>query len=1696
MGALGVAILVGLATVGLLLLAGRAQATPTLDADIVGAGVSVSGTTTVDPATMSCSQAATTLEGYATSATTVALPIAPIGFAQLDATDLTLATAPTGSSTGSCTTLTLQGSASLFGSSAELLVVGDWSTTTPTFSVVLERQGVELSSLVDASTPGPDLALSQALLAVTSSSSGTTLDPSSLPSSSEAFLGSDLTIAGSGVTFRGQLAATGAVAAGLGTLGIAPGSVTLQGSLSASASFSTASVTAGLDLSASVTPDITTPSWLGLPGPFTFTVKGGGGTWTAGVTGAATVQLPQSGPATVDADFSITATSAGTTVAMDASLGTVTHPFGQSWLTLDQASVSWSVGVATTASLRATATLDATTFTASATVGRTTGLSLQLTTTATLDAGALASDLGLSLPSGTPTLSLSGLDVAVEVPGSGSVTVAATGTASLTIGSTSYNADVLVRAQLGSSGSLLVAARPTSQLTLSQLLGKAVTPDFTLPTVAVVVSTSKLDLPSDQLDGPTLSYFQPILCSSSDPHCSFTLEVAQGVGISASTNLPSSLQTMVCDLVSSATGCSTVLSGPVVIDGQVPLFGGTTTSLTVALPAIDVASGPLRQVSLHISLSESNGAFSLAAGGDLELFAPGSATGSSCPKSLAPSLPSGDVCLDLSVSGSITVSTSGASVKLTGQLATGSGVTGWTLPSPASWLTINDLAVQISVSTANGGSLGLGAHGALQIGSSDLGLSVDLAVTSEPPFVNLLGFEAASHSGMSLQDLVDLYNEISGQDASTSSLPPVAVQNLYFSYSSVATTSLCLSPGLYLSGDLVLTNSGPTSISGSPPSSQVSDCSPPQRSSACSSASSSCLASVFLSVNSSGIEGEGYVTGWSAGPLSFDPTNLDFTLDSSEVQIDISGGAALLDPTQYATEGANASVWGSGNLTLDVGTQKLYLNGSMDVGGLSGTVDATGTLDLSNPGFDLTDWFDTVQHAFQTAGTKITGAMDTVSTTATGWYSTYVATGANQVAGDVQSAFTELGNEPSSWQAVFAKYQAVSSQIDKVNSGLDKAGLSWLDIPTTTVFQDALDGLSFAGWRPCGIFGCVTIVPGFTVPGLCSYDPTVHDTPICEQPFSDIVASTRAQFADPSVRSHLASVGLSDPPGATPGSLVRTVHTLDPPGPSSITCAMTTADYAPGAAVPESPTTIQVSSLGHDVTFSGPAPTSLASTLDGPGHDLSQSTLDGLASGTSTGTCTSPPAPSPSVSVSLDRTWVYEGGTVTATGYLDNSSATSVEITWGDGTTSNATVTDGAYSASHTYTDESAGGAHSPFTVTVTATGVASDAAAQVSVLDAPLSLSSLSVSPEKVDLMTPVTVTGTLAAPEPGETETATVTWGDATAPTVVPVGSDGSFSATHAYEVLSPSGAPSRSEPISVTVAEPDATSTAGSATVTVDDVAPTGTTLTPTAGATVSGGTVFTHSGTDVTWSSGALDITPEATLLFRTAWDDGTAPTELTASTPSGPVAQPTGWYPYTAASSGFAHTFPAACLDLVTTTVTDADTLSAPTLTTPVVVTAPLGATAMGSNYWLGQLRVALWVAAHPGSPADVGRGDHLQLSTAQLTCYLRIAQYLSPALGRALGTASSLQAAPSLQAAADLLEPGRSRFDPQGRAGARLDQQLLTTLLDFANGTGNWSRYSAAVAAADSALSAGSERAMTEAITTLDQVTFGDPGLH
>lgn len=1666
------------AAVALFLFASRAGASQPLSATIRSTGTT--GTNVIQIDSDNCADASSAISDAASSpGTTYTLPVAPSGFPSgITSSGLTL----TDTCSASSPSLTLEGPTTILGQPADAVVLGQWqspSDTSPVFTIVFKFSNIDLSRLTSSgSASNLDVGLSSAWVAMTTSSSAVDVQSSILPSG---YLGSDMTVSASGVSFRGSPSASGGLASALQKLGVSASDVELDGTLTGSVgSFSASApppVSAALSLTASITPNLpATPSWLSFTDAFSLTVDGASdGTWSVTAGGQASVTIPDSGPTTVTASIAISKSDSGTRLELSAGLGSISDAFGQNWLTLQSTQLTWMVSSSdTTATLTAAAAVDSTNFSVTFTLG-TDGASAELALTsadsgAVLDARTLAGDLGLSSwPAHTPDLSVSDLDVFLQVPKSGAITVSATGTATISIDSASYSSNILLREELGGQRSLLVAASPAQQFTLSQLVGQSVSPDMTLPQLAVVFSTASFKEDSAELDPPTEAYFQKLLCTNGDA-CDFTVDAPAGVGITAAVTIPDSLGHMFCTLLGEDSSCTNPFSGPITIRGQIPLFGSDTTSLTVALPAVSVNAGAIQQVSVDLSISHSGGSFDFSVGGTLTLLAPGSGP-NNCPTGITP--PTGDVCLDLSVTGDLNAGESGVSVQLTGSLS-GSGSSGWQLPDPVSWLTINNLSVQIGV-TAEGGGVTLGAHGSFLVGSTDLGFSVDLEVTAEPPWVELLGFAAGSHNGLSLSDLASLYEDVSGNTVSTSGLPPVAVQNLYLSYSTLDDGALCLSQGLYISGDVVLTNGSATAIGGDAPNSQASNCGgPPAPSAACTGDKSSCLASVFLSVSTSGITGHGHLTGFSAGPLSFQPTDLDVTVSSSEVQVGISGGATLLDPVLYKSQGANAPVWARGNIDLQVGTRALALSGNVQIGALSGSISGSGSFDLTNPGFNITDFFNTLGQAFVTAGNDITAGMDTVASTADAWYSTYVAPGIASLANDINNAYQTLSlSGPDGWRDLFNLYLSIRSHIDTWNNAVDSIDLNFLEIPTDAIFNDALHGITIGDVKILN----VTVVPGFTIPGLCSYDSNIEGTPICNVPLSQLVAEAQHQYADPSVDSQLAGTHLNVPSGSSEGSMVKAIHALDPPAPSSITCATSSVDYSAGT---ESATTLGVDSLGTHATISGPDPSQLGDVTQQTSNDrtLTQHTLDGLTSGQNTGTCAEPTTPQqPTLSLSLDRSWVYEGGDVIARGFLENSSDRTISIDWGDGTPATTAFverSDGSYEAEHHYADETGlGGTKSPYTATATASGVSQSRTQTIAVLDQPLVLGSFSVTPGTVDVMDQVTASGAITNPEPGETITAQISWGDNTADTSVTVGSDGTFSASHIYKRLVPDGAPSRSEPITVRVAEDDGTSTGGATSVTVNDVPPSGTTLSPTSGAIVDHGTVFTHAGTEVKWAAQALDVSPEQVLSFDTNWADGTADGLGTVTQPtSGPNAD--NLYTYAVAEGSLAHTYAEPCLYHGQTTVTDDDTLSAPTLDTPVVVTAPLGATPTGPGYWHQQLEAAL------------GNDNGGQVSISTLRCYLQIAQYLSPELATNL----------TLSSAAGILGPSLGHLSPTAKTAANLQRLLLTSLFNFDNGTWDWTQpigpggatYASLVARAHQALTSGSPAALTAALAAFEQL--------
>lgn len=1683
-------VFVGVALAGVVALARGADAgsglSATLEASGTPGGTSLQGTT--------CAKAYTALH-TGTHTSRLPLAIGPLLSPAVTATNLVVAASPTAAS---CTTLTLEGTATLFGKSVRVLVVGTWATssaTAPSFTDAFSFGSVPLSTLVAPGTSGSSfgVSLSSAWVGWTTGTSGASIGAAGLPASNASFftgLSGTFSVAASGLSFAGRVTASGSLATALSKIGVTPPGVQLTGSLTGSLSHFTKTapptVSAQLQITASVTTHFTTlPSWLTVPThAFTLSVTGASDkSWSVSLAGSATVTIPgSSGPSA--AAVTVTVTN-GPVLTLSATLGTVGTAFGESWLTLDKTSLSLTVqSSGATATLSAAATVDGVTFGVSVTISTSGAVSGNLsvsTANKRLTIASLASALSLGTPPpGTTAFSLTALDLSFSVQKGGPVSIAVEGQATIQV-TTSFKPTVavLLRYESGSKGSLIVAARPTGTISLHDVVpGLPTDMSMTLPDLAFLFSTKTVTLASTTVDTATFAYFRGIYCPTTTKtratsNCHFTVAVQTGVSISASVTMPASLTELVCNLVKPGQTSTSCVTGPVTIEGHAPVFGKSAISLKVSLPTVTITAdtGPVKQVTVFFEMSKPTTGFSLEIGGTLVFLVPGKGT-ANCPASVSPG--STHVCLHLTVNGALTFGKSGVSVKITAAL-TGD----WTLPasSHATWMTIQNVTLQIGVTAGEGVGLTLGARGTFVIGPTDLGLAFKLEITPEPPWVNLLGVVVKSKTGLSTADIYDLYHAVTGDTLPSGVLPPIALKNLYLSYSSVTTAPLGLCTGIHISADLVITKGAGTSELAKVTPSGPSTCGKiqtPTKSLSCTTDPTTCLASVMLTISPTGISGGGHLHGWQAGPLTFYTTTFSFILTTSEVEFHIAGGGKLLTPFTYNTYGTAAPTWATGSLTLYVGTQKISVTGKVGIIGLgSATISGSGSLDLSNPGFSFTDWLTTVKTFFTTTiGGNVKHTMDTVATTVTKWYNTYVAPNVSSLASDLQGLYNTISNAlQGTWKAIYSLYLKISTKITSFNSFVNSITLTFLDIPTNAIFNDALHGIGFGGWL-CTTLGC--LVPSFHIPGLCTYTGHIEGTPLCAAPITQLVTVTQQQIANPSVASKLAGTSLSVPGGVTAGTMVRRIHTIDPTTNTAhpITCAMGTVDYNTGTS---SPTNFQVNTLGNTLTITGPnvrnlANSSLTTTNE---HTIDQGTLNDLSTGNNTGSCT-PPSKSlnvPLLTMSVNHSWIYEGGSLTASGVVATTGVTSVTIDWGDGTATQSVpvAATGKFTASHVYADETGvtGGA-TPFTVTASA-GSLTPVTRKISVLDAPLGVT-LSPMPASVDVMKPVSVSGTLSTPEAGEVASATVSWGDGTPSTTVAVQPTGSFSATHVYERLVPSGAPSRQEPISVTVAEPDRTSVRETTAVVVDDVAPSGTAFSATGGAITSRGIVFTHAGTKVQWAAQANDVSPEQVLGFDVNWADGTKRSDASVPRPtSGPNG--TGLYTY-AVANGFSHAFGTACVYQVQTAVTDDDTLSAPTVGTPVVATANDGKSAAvqrNAVFWAEELGAA-------------SQGDVRQpLNTKDVACYVQIAQYLSPYLGT------------GIKAAQTILQPDLSRMATPQRTEAMLRSTLLAALLDFANGDWNWTQrvgprltpFETLVTAADAALGSGSVPAMQSAAQAL-----------
>ena len=236
---------------------------------------------------------------------------------------------------------------------------------------------------------------------------------------------------------------------------------------------------------------------------------------------------------------------------------------------------------------------------------------------------------------------------------------------------------------------------------------------------------------------------------------------------------------------------------------------------------------------------------------------------------------------------------------------------------------------------------------------------------------------------------------------------------------------------------------------------------------------------------------------------------------------------------------------------------------------------------------------------------------------------------------------------------------------------------------------------------------------------------------------------------------------------------------------------------------------------------------------------------------------------------SIGATDTDENGLTTLTGSFDDPGTGDVhtlDIDWGDGTLQSVTLTQGdrSFSLTHQYLDDNASDSY-----TIGATlndddgGVASTSTSvtvrNVAPVLAPLNLSSTALNENGS-----VTLSGSFTDPGTLDTHTLSVDWGDGTVQNVAVT--PGPFSLTHQYLDDDPTGTASDNYTINVTVTDDDAGTDSASASVTVNNVAPSGLTLSaPTVNENgvativlgfVDPGTADVHT-VDIDWGDGSLE-----------------------------------------------------------------------------------------------------------------------------------------------------------------------------------------------------------------------------------------------
>ena len=558
------------------------------------------------------------------------------------------------------------------------------------------------------------------------------------------------------------------------------------------------------------------------------------------------------------------------------------HPFGVAWLTFDELAIELSLDSASAAAKftselqivdrDATLTFELRDGEAGSGVELTATLD-RLTAAEVIDF--LADQLGATLPPAAPDLALSDIVLSVRTGRQSSVAFAASAEVAgqqvdvllSTISQSGAHPAVVLGVQLDEW--VLAEAVPELQGTLLN--------EIRFPPTALVLSTLEAELAAADLSAPVRSFFGQVAGGARGGSSSnYELDLRPGLSIFSSisfagTDLEAPMEAL------GFSGANFPIVGT--LPGSVLGLGGGGASvlddlaLSVALPSIAPPGSPEWFQSGRVSFVIT-GQPSLGLEGELTVVVDGEVFTFVVDAQFA------------RVGGGVTIS-------LFGALETDRP---WEQPFSIEWLTLNRVAVELSVDAI--GSVGLGFAGSMILGEKDIDVAVKLEVSPAGVPTNFI-LAGASAEGVSTNDLILLQRQIA-QAANpgsrplglASDQPELSVRNIEFRFAPKASPVLDVEAGFVLAGDafVAFEAGGPATRFG------------------------------FLDfrITEDGLFALGHLTAYDLGPLAWDDIDLDVEASLADQHFFFGGAVEVFGArTQISINISTRSIFFAGQRALE-----------------------------------------------------------------------------------------------------------------------------------------------------------------------------------------------------------------------------------------------------------------------------------------------------------------------------------------------------------------------------------------------------------------------------------------------------------------------------------------------------------------------------------------------------------------------------------------------------------------------------------------------------------------------------------------------------------------------------------------------------------------------------------------------------------